>query len=169
MATKKAVKPAANTSPVSNRKSPVGRPTKYTPEMAELAYKFCLLGANNDRLAQLLEVAGSTVDKWIAEIPEFSGKVKAGRELADATVAQSLFQRAVGYSHPEDDIRTLAVGGGQSEIVITPTVKHYPPDTAAATLWLKNRQGDKWRDKVENEITGKDGAPISLNLKVSFV
>jgi hypothetical protein len=131
--------------------NPVGRPASYKPEYAEQAYKFCLLGAGNDKLAQLFGVAGSTLDKWIAEIPEFSGKVMEGREVADAEIANSLFHRAKGYSHAEDDIRTLSIGGGMSEIVITPTIKHYPPDTGAATLWLKNRQPTIWRDKVEVE------------------
>ena len=54
---------------------PVGRPSLYKPEYADMAYKFCLLGANNDKLALLFEVAGSTIDKWISEIEEFSGKV----------------------------------------------------------------------------------------------
>lgn len=128
---------------------PVGRPSLYKPEYADMAYKFCLLGANNDKLALLFEVAGSTIDKWISEIEEFSGKVKAGREVADAEIAHALYHRAKGYSHPEDDIRTISSGQGQSDIVITPTIKHYPPDTAAATLWLKNRQGALWRDKVD--------------------
>ena len=134
--------------------APVGRPTKYKLEYADLAYKFCLLGANNAKLAQLFEVAESTVDKWIAEIPEFSGKVMEGREIADAEIAHSLYQRAKGYSHSEDDIKMF-----QGQIIVTPTIKHYPPDTSAATLWLKNRQGDKWRDKVEvdqkTEVSGK--------------
>ena len=44
----------------------------------------------------------------------------------------------------------MASGNGQgSEIVITPTVKHYPPDTQAASLWLRNRQPQLWRDKTE--------------------
>lgn len=130
----------------------VGRPSLYKPEFAEQAYKFCLLGAGNDKLAQLFDVAGSTIDKWIAEIPEFSGKVKEGREVADAEIAYSLFHRAKGYSHPEDDIKVV-----QGAITITPTIKHYPPDTSAATLWLKNRQGDKWRDKQEVEHSGSIG------------
>ena len=147
MATKKVAKPKVAA-------APVGRPTLYRPEYAELAFKFCLLGAKNDKLAELFDVSGSTIDKWIAEIAEFSGKVKEGREIADAEIAHSLFQRAKGYSHTEDDIRTVSVGGGRSDIVITPTVKHYPPDTAAATLWLKNRQGGSWRDKTEIDHSG---------------
>lgn len=136
----------ATKKPVAN---PVGRPSSYRDEYAEQAYKYCLLGAKNDKLAELFEVSGSTIDKWIAEIPKFSGKVKAGRELADAEVAKSLFHRAVGYSHPDVDIKVV-----QNEIVQTPLVKHYPPDTSAATLWLKNRQGAMWRDKIEQELSG---------------
>lgn len=126
----------------------VGRPSSYRPEYAEQAYKFCLLGANNSKLAQLFDVADSTIDLWIKDIPEFSGAVKSGREVADAEIAHSLFHRAKGYSHPEDDIKVV-----QGAITITPTVKHYPPDTGAAVLWLKNRQGDKWRDKQDVDMT----------------
>ena len=144
-------------------KKTVGRPSLYKPEYAELAYKFCLLGAGNDKLAQLFGVAGSTIDKWIAEIPEFSGKVREGREVADAEIAHSLFQRAKGYQHPEVDIRVI-----QNQIVKTKLVKHYPPDTSAATLWLKNRNPTQWRDKIETTLTGADGGPVDLNLNVSF-
>jgi len=163
----KAAKPKAKASPVAKR--PVGRPTSYKEEYAELAFKFCLLGANNEKLAQLFEVAGATIDNWIRDIPEFLGAVKRGREKADAEVAHSLYHRALGYSHPEDDIRTLSIGQGQSEIVITPTIKHYPPDTGAATLWLKNRQPKLWRDKVENVHSNPDGSPLDFSLKVVFV
>lgn len=55
------------------------------------------------------------------------------------------------------------------EIVVTPTIKHYPPDTAAATLWLKNRQPNVWRDKVETALTGPDGGPIQSRIAVEFV
>ncbi len=41
-----------------------------------------------------------------------------------------------------------------------PTVKHYPPDTQAASLWLRNRQPDKWRDKLTHEHAGPDGGPV---------
>jgi len=144
--------------------NPVGRPTSYKPEYAELAYKFCLLGANNSKLAQMFDVSDATVDNWIRDIPEFLGAVKRGREIADAEVSHSLYHRALGYSHPEDDIKVV-----QGAITITPTTKHYPPDTGAATLWLKNRQPQLWRDKVESEVYGKDGGPIQAEFTVNFV
>jgi ssDNA-binding replication factor A large subunit len=81
-------------------------------------------------------------------------------------VSARLVERAMGYSHPDVDIRTISVGNGFSEIVKTPIIKHYPPDTAAASLWLRNRQPDKWRDKpevsvhVENSITVDTNRPV---------
>ena len=143
---------------------PVGRPSSYCPEFAEQARKFCLLGATDKRLAELFEVSEATIDNWKRDYPEFLGSLKAGKEIADANVASSLYQRALGYSHAEDDIRAL-----NGAIVITKTIKHYPPDTAAATLWLKNRQPQTWRDKVENEITGPNGGAIQMANTVSFV
>lgn len=150
-------------------KRKVGRPSSYKEEYAELAYKFCLLGATDTRLAEMFEVTISTIHEWKQSVPEFSSAIKKGREWADANVASSLYHRALGYSHAEDDIRTMSVGHGQSEIVITPTVKHYPPDTAAASLWLRNRQPQLWRDKIENVHSNPDGSPIDFSLKVQFV
>jgi hypothetical protein len=46
------------------------------------------------------------------------------------------------------------------EIVMTPTVKRYPPDTAAAIFWLKNRQRAKWRDKIEHDHGVQPDNPI---------
>lgn len=153
-------KPAAK--PV--KANPVGRPSSYKPEYADLAYKFALLGANNTRIAELLDVHVDTVHEWRNTIPQFSDALKAGKENADANVAKSLYHRALGYEHPEDDIRAI-----NGEIVITPTIKRYPPDTGAATLWLKNRQPTIWRDKVESVVTGPDGGPVQHSVAVKFV
>lgn len=142
MATKKVAKPKAAA-------APVGRPSKYRPEFCEMAYKFCLMGATDKRLAELLDVSERSINEWKEVHPEFSQSIANGREIADAEIAHSMYHRAKGYSHPEDDIRVVA-----NTITITPTVKHYPPDTTAASLWLRNRQGDKWRDKTEVDHSG---------------
>ncbi len=168
--TPKAAKPAvpkkAAGAAVSGAKNRVGagRPTSYRAEYAEQARKFCLLGATDKRLAELFEVSEVTLNAWKKEHPEFLKSLKEGKELADANVASSLYHRAIGYSHAEDDIRAL--NGG---IVITPTIKHYPPDTAAATLWLKNRQPQVWRDKVDAELSGPNGGPIQHRVALEFV
>ncbi len=48
------------------------RSTGFTPDHGDLARKFCMLGATDDELARLLEVARQTFDRWLAEVPEFA-------------------------------------------------------------------------------------------------
>lgn len=128
-----------------------GRPSKYRDEFAEQARKLCLLGATDKDLASFFEVSEATLNNWKIEYPSFLESLKAGKQLADAVIADSLYQRAKGYSHPEDDIRVVA-----GEIVITPTIKHYPPDSTALIFWLKNRRPDLWRDKREEGEGGDE-------------
>ena len=135
-----------------------GRPTSYKPEYATQALKLCRLGATDKELADFFGVHEDTITEWKRVHPEFSVSLKEGKTLADAEVADKLFKRATGYSHQAVKIVANA-NTGQEHIV--PYTEHYPPDTTAAIFWLKNRQRDKWRDKVDTEITGKDGSPIA--------
>lgn len=131
-----------------------GRPTSFKPEYTEQAKKLAILGLDDKRMAQFFEVSEQTFNAWKHSQPLFLDALKNGKAFADANVAMSLYQKAIGYSHAEDDIRTVTLPNGMgSEIVITPTVKHYPPDTVACIFWLKNRQKELWRAQPENEVS----------------
>jgi len=119
-------------------------------------------GADDQALAEYFEVDVSTISRWKNEHPEFKEALKRGKDTFDTErVEQALLHRAIGYSHPEDDIRVV-----NGEVVITPTVRHYPPDTAAAIFWLKNRQRDRWRDKIEHDHGVQEDNPIVSLLEV---
>ena len=126
-----------------------GRPSKYQASYAKQAAKLCKLGATDRELALFFEVSEVTINAWKAKHPDFLKSLKAGKEEADDRVERSLYQRAVGYSHP--DVHFSSYEGKVAE---TPTVKHYPPDTTACIFWLKNRQRDKWRDKIDLAHSG---------------
>lgn len=126
-----------------------GKPSSYQPEYAEQARKLCLLGATDKELADFFNVSESTINKWKIDFVEFSESIKKGKDLADADVAERLFNRACGYVAPDVDIKVI-----DSQIVKTEIEKHYPPDTTAAIFWLKNRQRDKWKDKQDIDLTG---------------
>ena len=128
-----------------------GRPPIYKPEFAQQAYRLCLLSATDANLAEFFGVTEMTVNRWKVAHPAFRQALRAGKVEADANVAESLYKRAIGYSHPETHVTNY-----QGQITVTNLVKHYPPDTLAAIYWLKNRQPGKWRDRVEvkSEVTG---------------
>jgi hypothetical protein len=137
----------------------MARPTKYKPEYVEQVTKLGKLGATDKEIADFFGVAESTLNKWKIDHLDFFDAMNSGKLLADAAVADSLFRRAIGYSHPEDDIRTVAMGGNLgSEIVITSTTKHYPPDTTACIFWLKNRRIKSWRS-MPDPNSGEDDLP----------
>jgi hypothetical protein len=127
----------------------VGAPTSYKEEYAVLGYNYCLLGATDEDLARYFEVGHATISNWKNKHPKFLEALKKGKAEADAVVAEKLYHRAKGYSHPEDKIFN-----NNGTPLVVPTIKHYPPDTTAAIFWLKNRQPDQWRDKREVEHGG---------------
>ena len=124
----------------TKEKAKVGRPTDYKPECVELGFKFALLGADDADLARMFDVAESTINLWKQKHPEFSESINKGKDQADAEVASKLFHRAKGYSHAAVKIVADAKTGAEH---ISHFTEHYPPDTAAAIFWLKNRQRDK--------------------------
>ena len=133
-----------------------GRPTRYKAEYAEQARKLCLLGATDKAIADFFSIAVSTLNKWKKDHPGFMESLKSGKQIADANVADSLYNRALGYSHPE-----LKVFNNQGEIVTHECEKHYPPDPTSAIFWLKNRQPALWRDRPIEE---PDQEPTSLTI-----
>jgi hypothetical protein len=137
-----------------------GRPTVFKDEYCELANKFCLLGATNADLARMFSVDERTIDRWIAEKPDFCRTIKEGREEADARVAERLYSRAVGYDNP--NAVKIFMPAGASAPVYAPYTEHHPPDTTAQIFWLKNRQRDKWRDKHDHEHAGAGGGPLVI-------
>ena len=123
---------------------PVGRPSLYRMEYAEQAYQLCLLGATDVELGIFFGVCTTTIDTWKHEHPEFLVALKKGKTFADANVAESLYKRAIGCSHTESHVSNF-----KGDITVTNITKNYPPDTGAAFIWLKNRQPQKWKEKIE--------------------
>lgn len=118
-----------------------------------MAFRHALLGATDRDLAELFCVDVATVNRWKIAQPAFCESLKKGKKEADAKVANCLFGRATGYDHDDVDIRTVSVGDGCSQIVLTPFVKHHPPDVTAQIFWLKNRQPERFRDRPQVEVT----------------
>lgn len=150
---------------MAGRKKPAkrGRPSSYRKEFAGQAYKLCLLGAIDKELADFFEVSEQTLNSWKKEFPEFLESLKNGKIIADATVSESLFKRANGYTHPEEKIFCV-----EGAIIRAETTKHYPPDTLAIAYWMNNRQSAKWRRNVP-EGYGDPQVPTPVKVVVNVV
>ncbi len=141
------------------RKKKNGRPTKYKPEFENQALILAEKGFTDKEVAKVFGVTEATITGWKKKYPQFFASLKKGKEIADQKVVQSLYQRALGYSHPE--VHITAYGGSVTK---TNIIKHYAPDVTACIFWLKNRDKENWRDKVDYEHGGPDGGPITVKI-----
>ena len=137
----------------------VGRPTTFKEEYIEQVYKLCLLGATDVEMSDFFGCSKSTFNLWKKKQPKFSDSIHRGKLISDAEVAEKLREKALGYSHKD-----MHVSSYEGNITLTPITKHYAPDTQAASLWLRNRQPDKWRDKQEHNVGFDPNAPLVLTV-----
>lgn len=137
----------------------MARPSKFKPEFVEQATKLTKLGATDREVADFFGVEERTLYRWKNDYPELCQALKIGKEAADARVEQSLYRKALGYSHDAVKIAINASG----EVTQVPYVEHFPPDTTAAIFWLKNRKPEEWRDVKAQEISGPNGGAVSFN------
>ena len=125
--------------------------SKYSYLFCEIARGMTLLGATDVELARHFGVTTKTINQWKKLHPAFLRSITEGKEKADGRVADSLFNRALGYSHKAVKIFYDSKTGKTVEHEYT---QHYPPETVACIFWLKNRQSKLWRDRVENVVSG---------------
>lgn len=149
---------------MSDSVHPGGRPTDYDESFCIQAEKLCKLGATDEELADFFEVTKQTINNWKVVHPEFFSSIKSGKQIADAEVADRLYQRALGYEHNDVHILTVSDGAGAgSHVEQVPIRKIYPPDPTAAIFWLKNRRPKEWRDKQEIDQTTRYPDGITIN------
>ena len=134
---------------MSRNGRPIGRPSKFKPEMAERARTMATAGAVDWEIAVALGISLTSLYTWKAQHPDFDKALQRGKDVADDVVEAALFRRATGYSH--DAVKILQNAG---EAVVVPYVEHVAPDTNAAKFWLLNRRPTKWRDRQEVEHSG---------------
>lgn len=126
-----------------------GRPTKFNPDFIPMVAELAMRGNTELEMATRLGVSIPTFSAWKRKYPELLAALKLNKEKADELVEQSLYNRAIGYSHVEEDLRVI-----DGKVVRSTVIRRYPPDTTAMIFWLKNRQPKAWRDKRETEISG---------------
>ena len=124
-----------------------GRPSKKDTLDLEKVRKIASKGWTDEEMADFFDVEVRTWYRWKAEDEAFCQALKDWKAEADERVERALYERALGYSHPEEKIFYQ-----DGQITRAETVKHYPPDTTAAIFWLKNRRPADWRDKRELDV-----------------
>lgn len=146
----------ANKKRITNAEIP-GKASAYPPVNKKQVYKLYLLGLNDERVADILDVSLRQLQNWKKEYPEFLHTIKKAKELTDGEIVNAMRRRALGYKHKATKIFYNAQ---EDKIVTKEYVERYPPDVAAASFLLRNRQPHLFKDKPEVELDITSTPPV---------
>ena len=109
--------PWANAAPTST----------FKPDYCTLARKFCMLGATNENLAESSSVSRRHHQQLAAGVPRVQEGRRGGRAVADADVAEKLYQRATGYERPATRFFARPRGPAGGDVHLALSARHRPP------------------------------------------
>lgn len=98
-------------------------------------------------LAKKIDVNPKTLSMWEKKYPEIENAIKRGRDITDVYVENAILKKALGFETTE--VKKVVKADGAEEV--TTVYKSVPPDVTAASVWLKNRCPERWRDKPQEE------------------
>lgn len=115
-------------------------------------------GGTEEDIAKAMQISRSTLGEWKKRFPELAAALKHGKDIADITVENALYEKAVGIRQtvrkPIKVRRVEYDSSGkkvreQEEVVYADEEMYIPPDTTAQIFWLKNRKTEVWRERQE--------------------
>ena len=152
-------------SPGSGRKKTTvaERLSKITFDLEKVRKIAAFYGNTDTQLANVLGINQCTLNRWKKD-PTFVQVLKKAKDEADARVEETLYTRAIGYSH---NAVKIFMPAGAASPVYADYVEHYPPDPTSMIFWLKNRRPDQWKDRVDVTSNNKtiEGGIIIVNGK----
>lgn len=111
-------------------------------------------GLSMKQLSQNMGISYSTLFEWQNNFPELSDTIKKGQRVVTEHVENALFNSATGYEYEEETSELMPDGEMK---VVKKVKKSQAPNPTSMIFWLKNKNPEEWRDRVEvkNEHEGK--------------
>ena len=156
----------------NNNTAKKGRKTKYTPKIVE---RICELVAKDTysvpELCRAVGIDEATFYRWKNDKSEFCEALEKAEDKRLAFFAteakRSLLKKIQGYTVQEKHIVTVGSGKFDVNGKEIPRIKeqktvdkHFQPDTAAIIFTLTNAEPERWRNRQNAEVTGKDGKDL---------
>ena len=128
---------------------------KYKKDFPEILRHYAELrpdfSASPGECAAVFGVQAETVRNWMNQHDDFRQAIDDISFHLNLKVENALLKTACGYEYTEVK---------DSEGFVTRTTKLVPGNVAAQKFWLVNRSPDRWKDKIEQELTTAGGEPL---------
>ena len=161
---------AAEAKPNKKRRVQIAFEKWMDPDGLTLVTAYARDGLTRKEMAKKMGIGERTLYDWIRDIPQFRQAIKNGKEWADVTVENALFQSATGYTvtvRKPIKLRTVKVRDGNrretEEVQYVNEDVHIPANTTAQIFYLKNRKPEAWRDRpAETEAIAATGPLVTI-------
>lgn len=124
----------------------------YDKTVAPVCHQLALLGLMDKEIAETFGVTKKCFLVWQETHKELRDVLNDARNLADARVANALYQRAVGYNYTEDKTYFDRETGS---LEIVKVEKHCIADVTAQKAWLQSRRPKQWREAKDLNVIVK--------------
>jgi hypothetical protein len=133
---------------------------RWSDDYPRWAYRLTLKGATNKELAEAFECNVQTIDYWMRTKPKFREAVRAGKERADAVIAEAFYNSAKGYDVTEERIYM-----DKGKPIVVTVTRHIKGDPWAQKQWLATRCRAEWGDitRIETKNTNINIFKIQLD------
>lgn len=136
-----------------------------------------LIKGDSYTIAEICSLSGINTDTfydWKHNKPEFSDALERAFDFRlkffAAEAKKSLLKKIQGYTVQEKRV-VMVEGKADGEGKTKPKIKeqtiidkHFQPDTAAIIFTLTNQEPENWKNRYNNEITGKDGKDLFASM-----
>jgi len=120
-------------------KHPGGAKTKIHKIQLRKVKQLAAKGFTQAEIAHFFDISLTVLKTYKKKEEKFMTAIEEGKKIANSRIERSLYERARGYSHLEEKVFC-----SEGQIVTHQTRKHYPPETAAISLFLRNRDPKNW-------------------------
>lgn len=143
----------------------MGRPTDYNQDLIALFLERIVTSDRSvSRICLDEDMPSSTsVYKWLTLYPEFAEKYARAKEMQGDAIADGMFDIADDGSN--DWMERLAFNGGNPAWEVNGEVLQRSKLRIDTRKWyLSKILPKKYGDKIQQEVTGKDGAPFVISI-----
>ena len=144
-----------------DEKPKLGPPTKLNETLIRIALNLYKQGKTDKEVAKIVEVDESTINRWKKNDPALHESIKEAKRDYDEEVVNKLRETALGYEMEVEELKTVSIGDGMSQVERHKVIKKFRPDVAAAKFWLTNRKSDQWKEKQSIEHSGSISKDMS--------
>jgi hypothetical protein len=155
-------KKLTKTKVIIEKKNPVGREPKYQKWMCEVAERLANQGNKQKDIYKALGISEVTGISYKNKYKEFSLALEKGYEDPIKVAEKVLYKLVKGYEYDSEQIVTVGIGPGFSEVERVKIKKVIEPNLRAVEYALNN-----WKPRKTNPLDGY-GEMLEVNGKMEY-